>query len=63
MTAAINFFKESYYELKKSSWLTRPEAIGSTRAVIMLVAFFSLYVAGIDFILSIILQAVLGTGR
>jgi preprotein translocase subunit SecE len=63
MNSAVNFVKESYYELRKSSWLTKQEAIGSTRAVIILVALFAVYVAGIDFVLSIILQAVLGTGR
>jgi preprotein translocase SecE subunit len=56
----VQFLKESYYELRKSSWLTRREAIDSTRAVVVLVALISLYVAGIDFVLSIVLGAVLG---
>ena len=60
MNVAIQFLKESYYELRKASWLTRKEAIDSTRAIILLVALISLYVAGIDFILSIILTSVLG---
>jgi len=60
MTYAINFVKESYFELRKSSWLTRKEAIGSTWAVVILVAIFSLYVAGIDFVLSILLGSILG---
>ncbi len=63
MNTAINFVKEAYYELRKSSWLTRKEAFDSTRAVIIIVALISLYVAGIDFVLSITLGAILGTGR
>ena len=60
MNVAVQFLKEAYYELRKSSWLTRKEAIDSTRAVLLLVVLVSLYVAGIDFVLSILLGAVLG---
>ena len=61
MNTATQFLKESYYELKKSSWLSRKEAADSTRAVILLVAIMSLYVAGIDFVLSIVLGSILGS--
>ena len=60
MNAAVHFIKESYYELKKSTWLTREQAVGSTRAVVVLVVLISVYVASIDFALSIILGAILG---
>jgi preprotein translocase SecE subunit len=60
MNMVTSFFKESYYELRKASWLTRREAIDSTRAVVVLVALISLFVAGIDFLLSIILGSILG---
>ena len=60
MTAAVNFIKEAYYELKKASWLPRQEAMDSTRAVIVLVVLISFYVAGIDFVLSIVLGTILG---
>ncbi len=60
MNKAAQFVQEAYSELKKSSWLTRKQAFESTRVVIILVALFSLYVAGIDFVLSVILGAVLG---
>lgn len=60
MNQAIQFFKEAYGELKKSSWLTRAEATGSTRAVILIVALISVYVASIDFVLSILLGSILG---
>jgi preprotein translocase subunit SecE len=54
------FLKEAYYELRKATWLTRQEAVGSTWAVVMLVTIVSIYVAGIDFVLSIILGSILG---
>ena len=60
MTAAAQFLKEAYAELRRASWLTRKEAIGSTWLVIILVAVISLYVAGIDFVLSVILGSILG---
>ena len=60
MNTATQFLKEAYFELRKSTWLTRKEAIGSTWAVVILVALISFYVAGIDFVLSIILGSILG---
>ncbi len=60
MNTAAQFLKEAYFELRKSTWLTRKEAIGSTWAVVILVALISFYVAGIDFVLSIILGSILG---
>jgi preprotein translocase SecE subunit len=60
MNTATQFLKESYTELRRASWLPRREAVGSTWAVVFLVGLFSLYVAGIDFVLSIVLTAILG---
>ena len=60
MNKAIQFVRESYYELKKATWLSRPEALGSTRAVILIVAVVAVYVASIDFVLSIILGSIMG---
>ncbi len=60
MNFAVTFVKEAYYELRKSSWLTRKEVIDSTRAVVVLVALLSLFVAGCDFVLSIVLGSILG---
>lgn len=60
MNKAIQFVKEAYYELKKSTWLSRQEALGSTRAVLLIVALVSIYVASIDFVLSILLGSILG---
>jgi preprotein translocase subunit SecE len=60
MNIAVQFFQEAYGELKKSTWLSRKEATGSTLAVVALVGLISVYVASIDFVLSIVFGAVLG---
>ncbi len=60
MSPPQQFFQEAIGELKKTTWLTRREATGSTVAVVILVCIFAAYVSFIDFILSVVLGAVLG---
>ena len=60
MNQATQFLKEAYSELKQSTWLTREQAIDSTKAVVILVALMALYVAGVDYLLSVLVRAVLG---
>ncbi len=60
MNTATQFIREAYYELRKSSWLTRKEVIASTWAVVILTAILSLFIAGIDFVLSVLLGSILG---
>lgn len=60
MNTATQFLKEAYSELKQSTWLTRQQAIDSAKVVAVLVALMSVYVAGIDYVLSILIRAVLG---
>jgi preprotein translocase subunit SecE len=60
MNTATQFLKEAYSELKQSTWLTRDQAIDSTKAVAILVAVMALYIAGVDYVLSIFVRAVLG---
>ena len=60
MNIAINFFKEAYSELKQATWLTRQQAVDSTKAVVILVVLMALYVSGVDYVLSIVVRAVLG---
>ena len=60
MNTATQFLKEAYSELKQSTWLTREQAVDSTKAVAVLVAVMALYVAGVDYVLSILVRAVLG---
>jgi len=52
MNTAIQFIRESYYELKKSTWLSRQEAVQSTYAVLIIVMLVAIYVACIDFVLT-----------
>jgi preprotein translocase SecE subunit len=60
MNIAVQFVREAYSELKQSTWLTREQAIDSTKACGILVALVALYIAGIDYVLSIFVRAVLG---
>jgi preprotein translocase subunit SecE len=48
----IKFFQEAYEELKKVTWLTRPQLIASTWLVILLVIIFAIYVGILDFIIA-----------
>lgn len=56
----VEFAKEAYGELKKVSWLSRKEMMGSTLAVFVLVVLVALFVSAVDFVLSIFLGAILG---
>ena len=60
MNTATQFLKEAYSELKQSTWLTRDQAVDSTKAVAILVTVMAIYVAGVDYVLSILVRAVLG---
>lgn len=60
MNIATQFLKEALSELKQSTWLTRQQAIDSTKAVVILVVIMALYVSGVDYVLSILVRAVLG---
>ena len=42
------FFKESYSELQKVTWISRKEVMGSTVVIIILVSILSVFVALID---------------
>ena len=59
MNIATQFLKEAYSELKQSTWLTRDQAVDSTKAVALLVAVMALYIAGVDYVLSILIRVVL----
>jgi preprotein translocase SecE subunit len=60
MNIAVQFVKEAYSELKQSTWLTRDQAIDSTKACAILVAIMALYIAGVDYVLTTLVRAVLG---
>jgi preprotein translocase SecE subunit len=48
----IQFFRDAAEELKKVSWLTRPQMLASTWLVILLVIVFSIFVGALDFIIA-----------
>ena len=54
------FVNEAYVELKKSYWMPRPQAVGSTIVVLTLVTLVAIYISGVDFLLSVIMRALLG---
>jgi len=60
MTKIINFFKESYGELKKSVWLSKEQMIQSTIFVFIVVGIVTLYISLIDWGLAGIFSAILG---
>ncbi len=51
MNNLVNFFKESWSELRQVAWLTTPQVIASTWVVIILVVIMSIFVFAVDFIL------------
>ncbi|MBI4056429.1 MAG: preprotein translocase subunit SecE [Elusimicrobia bacterium] len=57
------FFKEAYAELRKATWLSRKEVIGSTVVIIILVMIMAMYVSFTDFVLSIFVGSLLGGTR
>lgn len=61
MNKAISFLRESYFELKKSVWLSRAQMIQSTIFVFIVVAIVAIYISGIDFILSSLLSKIVGS--
>ena len=60
MKKIVQFFKDSWSELKKSTWLSRKEVIQSTILVGIVVVLVSAYVGLIDFGLTRILGVVVG---
>ena len=60
MNKAINFFRESYFELKKSVWLSRAQMIQSTLFVFVVVGLVALYIAVIDLLLTKGLSLIIG---
>ena len=53
MRKIVNFFKESYSELKKVVWPSRSEVAASTKVVIVSVIIFALVLGAVDFLLII----------
>ena len=60
MNKAINFLRESYFELKKSVWLSRQQMMQSTLFVFVVVGLVALYIAVIDLLLGKGLGLIIG---
>jgi preprotein translocase subunit SecE len=60
MKKIINFFRESYGELKKSVWFSRQQMIQSTIFVFIVVGIVTLYISIIDWGLAGILGSIIG---
>jgi preprotein translocase subunit SecE len=56
----IEFFQESWQELKKVHWPSRKETQAATLVVIVVVILISIYLAAVDFVLTKAIQAVIG---
>jgi len=54
------FIQEAWQELKKVYWPSRKETYAATGVVIVVVILVSIYLAGVDFILTKAIQAMLG---
>ncbi|OGR83749.1 MAG: preprotein translocase subunit SecE [Elusimicrobia bacterium RIFCSPLOWO2_01_FULL_54_10] len=51
-----SFFKESYAELQKVTWISRKEVMGSTVVIIILVGILSVFVALMDMLFARIIS-------
>ena len=56
----IKFGNEAFIELKKSTWLTRQHAVGSTCVVLVIVAVVAAYISLVDYILTWFMRLLLG---
>ena len=50
--AILRYFRETYFELKKVSWPTRPEAVNLTIIVVLVTTFLSIALAILDWLFS-----------
>jgi preprotein translocase subunit SecE len=57
---AVGFLKEAYAELKKVSWLSRNEVVGSTVVIVIFIVVVALFVGAVDFILTRIVSTIIG---
>jgi preprotein translocase subunit SecE len=51
MKRVIQFFRESYAELRKVTWPSRDEVVSSTKVVLVSVALIALALGIVDFLL------------
>ena len=56
----VDFVREAWQELKKVHWPTRKETYAATVVVLIVVLFFAVFLALVDFGLTHAVQALLG---
>jgi preprotein translocase subunit SecE len=56
---SVQFFKESYYELRKVTWLGKKEVEGATIIVIIFVIIMSIFVSVVDLFLGTVVGIIL----
>ena len=56
---SMQFLREVRVELKKVTWPSRKQTVGSTVVVLVLVFIISIFLGGVDFILSSLFQTLL----
>ncbi|MFZ5564447.1 MAG: preprotein translocase subunit SecE [Thermodesulfobacteriota bacterium] len=56
---AVQFLREVKIELKKVTWPSRKQTIGSTAVVLLLVIIVSLFLGGVDLVLGKLIQVIL----
>ncbi|MEO0199370.1 MAG: preprotein translocase subunit SecE [candidate division WOR-3 bacterium] len=60
MNKIIEFLRESYQEFMKITWPTKESLWGGTLGVILISLFFILFMFVIDFLVSKLIQLILG---
>jgi len=60
MSSPVVFLKETYEELKKVVWPKRKDVIRLTGIVIFISVLVGLYIGGLDYLFTLILEKVLG---
>lgn len=56
----VKFFKETKAEMRKVTWPTRDELVGSTKIVIIATLVVTIFIGVIDQILTLIIRRLLG---
>jgi preprotein translocase subunit SecE len=56
---SVQFLKEVYYELRKTSWLSRDETLSSTVVVVIIIFIVAIFISIVDFILVQLLKFIM----
>jgi preprotein translocase subunit SecE len=56
----LDFFREVRGEFRRITWPSRPEVIGLTALVLLIIVLLSIYVGLLDFIFQVLVKYLLG---